>query len=88
MRGDYTFGHEVNVFCPQNDDRCYWLAAGTSQSIRAQLKEAYAAGSSAPYQPVCLVVEGMIDRNSPRDGFAAEYDGLIQIETLTGACEQ
>jgi hypothetical protein len=32
-RGDYTFGHEVNIFCPQINTQCYWLAPDTSQAV-------------------------------------------------------
>jgi hypothetical protein len=38
------------------------------------------------YKPVCMVVEGVIDRDTPRDGFAADYDGLITITLLEGDC--
>ena len=86
-RGDYTFGHEVNTFCPQINSQCYWLSADTSQAVREQLKSLYQKKTPGLYKPVCIVVEGIIDRSTPRSGFAADYDGLITITTLEGDCD-
>ena len=87
MRGDYTFGHEVNTFCPEKNSQCYWLGADTSQAARSELKQIYEKKKPGLYKPVCVIVEGMIDRDSPRDGFAADYDGLIHIDKVHGACD-
>jgi hypothetical protein len=86
-RGDYTYGHEVNVFCPTINSRCYWLGPNSSQAARVKLKQIYEDGKPGLYKPVCVVVEGVIDRDTPRDGFAADYDGLIDIETVHGNCD-
>ena len=86
-RGDYTFGHEVNSFCPAINSECYWLGPDTSQALRAQLKALYEDRSPGLYKPVCVVVEGIIDREAPRGGFAADYDGLITITAFAGACD-
>jgi len=85
-RGDYTWGHEVNNFCPAINSQCYWLGPDTSQALRDQLKALYEQKRSGLYKPVCMIVEGYIDRETPRDGFAADYDGLITITALEGAC--
>ena len=85
-RGDYTFGHEVNTFCPQINSQCYWLGPDTSQAVREQLKALYQQEKTGLYKPVCMVVEGVIDQDTPRDGFAADYDGLITITALEGDC--
>lgn len=87
LRGDYTFGHEVNTFCPVTNSQCYWLGSKTSPAARDQLKQIYESKKPGLYQPVCVVVEGVVDRDSPRDGFASDYDGLIHIETVSGACD-
>jgi heat shock protein HslJ len=42
---------------------------------------------SAPYTPVCVIVEGRIDRETPRTGFAADYDGVISVARVFGRCE-
>ena len=87
LRGEYTFGHEVNVFCPEIDAQCYWLGPNSSQSARDQLKKIYRDKKPGLYKPVCVVVDGVIDRDSPRDGFAADYDGLIDVTSVYGACD-
>jgi heat shock protein HslJ len=86
MRGEYTFGHEVNSFCPEINSQCYWLGPGTSQAMREQLKALYRAKKPGLYESVCIVIDGAIDRDSPRSGFAADYDGLIDIGALLGDC--
>jgi hypothetical protein len=59
LRGDYTYGHEVNVFCPAINSQCYWLGPNSSQSARAKLKQIYEDGKPGLYEPVCVVVEGV-----------------------------
>ena len=86
-RGSYTLGHEVNTFCPEINSQCYWLGPGTRQSIRDQLGELYRLGSPGLYKPVCVIVSGVIDRDSSRSGFAADTDGLITITQVHGDCE-
>ncbi len=88
LRGEYTFGHEVNVFCPEINSQCYWLGPNSSQDARQQLKKVYREKKPGLYKPVCVVVDGVIDRDSPRDGFAADYDGLIDVTSVNGACDQ
>jgi hypothetical protein len=36
---------------------------------------------------VCVVVDGVIDREAARDSFAADYDGLIDIVAVIGDCD-
>lgn len=86
-RGDYTFGHEVNSFCPEINSECYWLGPNSNQAAREQLKKIYRDKTPGLYKPVCVVVEGVIDRETARDGFAADYDGLIDIVTVIGDCD-
>ena len=88
LRGDYTLGHEVNIFCPQRGAQCYWLGPNSSQAARERLREIYQNKTPGLYKPVCVLVDGVIDRASPRDGFAADYDGLIDIEAVVGPCPQ
>ena len=40
-RGEYTYGHEVNTFCPKINSQCYWLNPTTSEEIRLQLRQSY-----------------------------------------------
>jgi heat shock protein HslJ len=87
-RGEYTYGHEVNVFCPEINSQCYWLGPNSSQDAREQLKQIYRDKKPGLYKPVCVVIDGVIDRDSTRNGFAADYDGLIDIESVQGACDE
>jgi len=87
-RGNYTFGHEVNVFCPAISSQCYWLSGDTPGELRAALRQWAEDKQAEPYDPVCVVIDGVIDRVSPRDGFARDYDGLITISRLYGHCAE
>lgn len=85
-RGKYTYGHEVNIFCPDGNSQCYWLGEGTADDVRATLKELATTSGSAPYHPLCVVIEGRIDRITHRTGFAADYNGLISVSWVFGNC--
>lgn len=85
-RGDYTRAHEVNSFCPATRSECYWLDNGTSTAVRDTLQALVTRHAAQPYDPVCVVVEGLIDRETPRSGFAADYNGLMRIDRVYGAC--
>lgn len=87
-RGEYTYGHEVNAFCPVVNSQCYWVGADTSAAVRATLKELATVSGAAPYTPVCMVIEGRIDRKTPRTGFAVDYDGLISVNRVFGRCDE
>ncbi len=87
-RGNYTFGHEVNVFCPAISSQCYWLSGDTPGELRAALRRLAEAMTSEPYEPVCVVIEAAIDRDATRDGFARDYDGLITISRIYGRCAE
>lgn len=87
-RGRYTNGHEVNTFCPQINSQCYWLSSTTSVQIRQQLKKISEQYTDKPYQSVCVVLRGKIDRKTKRDGFAADYDGFIEIYKVFGLCNK
>lgn len=87
-RGKYTYGHEVRAFCPAINSQCYWVGSGTGADIHAVLKDLATARAAAPYEPVCVVVEGVIDREALRSGFAASYDGLITVLRVFGRCDE
>ena len=86
-RGSYTLGHEVNTFCPEINSQCYWLSADTGKQVRSRLEHIYREKTAGLYKPVCVLIEGEIDRNSVRTGFAADMDGLINISRVHGDCE-
>lgn len=87
-RGKYTFSHEVNIFCPEINSQCYWISPVTSVQIRQQLKQLSENIAVEPYQSVCVVLQGEIDREAKRNGFAADYDGLIEVYQIFGLCDQ
>lgn len=87
-RGDYTFGHEVNSFCPEIESRCYWVAGSTSDDVQTSLRHVHKNRTSQPYQSVCLVIAGSIDRDSQRDGFAQDFDGILSVGELFGTCDE
>jgi heat shock protein HslJ len=90
-RGLYTFGHEVNTFCPAINSQCYWISPETSLQQRQLLKQLVANHTSKTYQAICIVLEGKINRDPEAKnsiGFAAEYDGLFTVNTIFGLCSQ
>jgi heat shock protein HslJ len=90
-RGQYSFGHEVNVFCPEINSQCYWLSPDTSQQQRNQLKQLVDENTVEAYESICIVVEGEINRDPAAKqaiGFAAEYDGLFTVAKLYGLCDR
>lgn len=86
-RGQYTYGHEVNTFCPDINSQCYWVDRDTPAAVRATLKEIRPLETVSPFTPVCIVIEGRIDRETARSGFAADYDGLITVGRVFGPCD-
>ncbi len=87
-RGEYTWGHEVEIFCPAINSQCYWLSPDTEFALRQELRAIVSDMKAAPYTPVCVVVEGRIDRKSARSGFAADYDGLVTLIDVFGQCDE
>jgi len=89
-RGEYTLGHEVNVFCPHINSQCYWLGSHTSDEEREILRQ-LSAQKVKPYDAVCVVIEGKIHKKMDEyknDGFAADYDGTIDIDKVYGLCSE
>lgn len=90
-RGQYTFGHEVNSFCPSINSQCYWISPETALPQRQLLKQLAANNTSKPYQAICVVVEGKINRDPEAKnsiGFAAKYDGLFTVNKIFGLCSK
>ncbi|MDJ0938426.1 MAG: hypothetical protein QNJ00_01550 [Woeseiaceae bacterium] len=83
LRGELTWGHEVRSFCPAGSDDCYWIVPATDD-LRERFRELGSADE--PYTPVCVVLSGTLDAESPRDGFAADYEGLFKA-TAVSTCE-
>jgi len=89
-RGQYSFGHEVNIFCPQTNSQCYWIGPDTTQQQRDHLQQLVGENTAEAYQAICIVVEGKINRDPAAKqavGFAADYDGLFTLTRLHGLCD-
>ena len=90
-RGHYTFGHEVNTFCPAINSQCYWISPETALQQRQLLKQLATNNTSKAYQAICVVVEGKIKRDPEAKnsmGFAASYDGLFTVSNIFGLCSK
>ncbi len=90
-RGHYTLGHEVNIFCPVINSQCYWISPETTRQQRQQLKQLVDNNTGKSYQPICIVVEGKINRDPEARkniGFAVKYDGLFTVNSIFGLCDK
>jgi heat shock protein HslJ len=90
-RGQYTFGHEVNTFCPAINSQCYWISPETALQQRQLLKQLAVNNTSKAYQAICIVVKGKINRDPEAKnsiGFAARYDGLFTVNNIFGLCSK
>lgn len=87
-RGEYTYSHDVNTFCPAINSQCYWLDPASNSEIQQQLKALADNATREPYKSICILVQGKIIRETGSDTFAADYDGLINISKYFGLCAQ
>jgi heat shock protein HslJ len=90
-RGQYTLGHEVNIFCPHINSQCYWLSPDIQPSLRQRLKTMAGNDKREAYEAICILVEASVNRNPEHKqdiGFARDYDGLITITKVFGFCNQ
>jgi len=87
-RGEYTYGHEVEIFCPQINSQCFWLSPDTQSTLRDELRALASSPNRPPYLPECIIIEGLLDRDSARIGFAADYDGLVTVTHIFGKCTE
>jgi hypothetical protein len=81
--GQYTFGHEVNIFAPCGTARTYWVVgeAAITESIRTAYVEWSRNVSADPFEPMFARFRGHLTGESA-DGFAAELDGLFFVENV------
>jgi putative lipoprotein len=74
-----VFGHEVESLHLCNDTSAYWLLAPSS--VSRFLRARHDSLTDKPYQPVFVEVRGQVS-TKPTDGFAADYDGYFEIDTV------
>ncbi len=77
--GAYTWGHEVNTFQSCGDSQVYWVSA--SAPVLDQLKSYHDSVPGAPYRSIYVSIRGEY-LDEELDGFAAQYDGLIQVREV------
>ncbi len=90
-RGQYSIGHEVNIFCPDINSQCYWISPDTTQQQRKLLRQLVKENTEKVYEAICVVVEGQINQDPVAKqaiGFAADYDGLFTVSKIYGLCDK
>ncbi len=89
FRGHLILGHEVRSFTPCEKDVEYWVLDQTG----GDLKQVYQKLAYNPYQPIYVEVRGLL-APPPLDGFGADYDRQLIVQTLrragveTRGCEE
>ncbi|MGE6650614.1 hypothetical protein ACQKE0_15180 [Shewanella colwelliana] len=85
--GLYIWGHEVAAFQLCDSQQVYWVRATPTTDQLNQLALTLSEQRSQPYQPIYVEAEiSPISRDSNPafvDGFAADYDGIIEINSVT-----
>ncbi len=76
LEGYYVFGHEANTFQPCNSKKVYWVIA--SDDIYKSLESQYFALTSKPYEEVSVQFDAIF-KGKATDGFAEEYDGVLEV---------
>jgi hypothetical protein len=77
--GLYVWGHEANMFQPCDNDKTFWVSAGSW--VQEPLLDFYKTHTSQPYQAIYIEFRG-IELNEEVDGFAGDHDGLIRISEV------
>ena len=88
LRGIYTWGSEVETLSPCNSNKTYWLEG--DEELLAPLQELAiqkADAANEAYQPIYVEVL-VSDAGHATDGFAVDYDGLMQLQAVQAASVQ
>ena len=88
LRGRLYWGHEARSFQPCGSKSAYWVRGDekTLQALRERA-ERLRAQKGKPYPTLYVEALGEIDTQSKRDGFAQDYDGVLQLRELTRVSE-
>jgi uncharacterized membrane protein len=78
MQGLLVFGHEVHTLQPCGDTRQFWVVA---PEVGQRLAADYRRLATRAYEPVYAELEGRFIEH-PAAGFAADYDGTIEIREI------
>lgn len=82
LRGIYTWGSEVETLSPCNSNKTYWLEG--DEELLAPLQDLairQADAANEAYQPIYVEVL-VSDAGRATDGFAVDYDGLMQLQAV------
>ena len=82
--GIYTWGHEVSSFCSCNLKKCYWVLGDPVN--RDMLRSLVEENTSRPYEGIAVTVKARVS-TEPVVGFAADYDGVLLVESVAGLDE-
>lgn len=74
--GHYIYGHEANSFQPCGQKTVFWVVG--SNEILGLMAKKYSNHIVNPYDEVFVKITGDFI-NKASDGFAADYDGQIQV---------
>ncbi|MDO4769044.1 MAG: hypothetical protein Q4A11_01570 [Brachymonas sp.] len=88
LRGIYTWGSEVETLSPCNSNKTYWLEG--DEKLLAPLQDLAirkADAANEAYQPIYVEVL-VSDAGRATDGFAVDYDGLMQLQAVQAASAQ
>lgn len=83
LRGRYYFGPDVEVFEPCTQVISYWVQGSDKvlQPLRASSEKLREKRGKA-YRPIYVELVGSIDTKTEREGFAANYDGLLRVSKV------
>ena len=77
--GRLVMGHEAYSFTPDGDTLSYWVV-DRSGELKKRYEEVLPAGAE-PYTPVSAELKvKMLGPSS--EGFAAEYDGVVEVQAI------
>lgn len=82
VSGVYTWGHEVETFSPCGGEKAWWVVA--DEQLLTLLRSEHQRLTSEPYQGIYVEVSGtFLDTPQDEGGFAAQYEGLFEISSIT-----
>ena len=80
LKGKLVIGHEVSSFAPCGDSLSYWIN-DESDELEKRYSE-ITKNSKSPYSEVyCEVIAEKVAK-SEEDGFAADYDGILEVKKV------
>jgi len=85
IRGRYHYGAEVESFSPCNSKNTYWVSGEASKLKSLRDRADRLRNASSPYPPIYVKFVGRVNYAAKREGFAADYDALFEVEKVVKA---